>query len=380
MDVDVAVVGRGMIGAAAARHLAENGINTALIGPGEPADRRTSDGPFCSHPDEGRITRIAGRTAIWSELAARSIARYGDIAERSGIEFHTARGLASVGPDAEKWVANSQSFGGDAQMVHRDWLAKATGIVIDSGHPIVFEGAPAGHINPRRLVRAQTALAQRAGAQVVEHAAAAVNRTNGGFAIGGVWGTLTAQRVLVATGAFGGSLLPRELALGRWPRTVVLAEMADPGNIPSLIVIDPPDERLEEIYWVPPVLFPDGRLCLKIGGQLGTKPAITEAGLVDWFRSDGSEVEAAALENSLRTLLPNAEIRSVTSTPCVVTGTLGEYPYIGPVADGLAVAIGGNGSAAKSSDELGRLAAGLFSDDGWTDELEASTFTPRFRS
>ena len=58
---DVAVVGRGLIGSAAARHLAESGIKVVVIGD-EPADRRLSLGPFCSHPDEGRITRVAGRT------------------------------------------------------------------------------------------------------------------------------------------------------------------------------------------------------------------------------------------------------------------------------------------------------------------------------
>ena len=70
---DVAVVGRGLIGSAAARHLAESGMQVVVIGPDEPADRRLSLGPFCSHPDEGRITRVAGRTPIWSQMAARSI-------------------------------------------------------------------------------------------------------------------------------------------------------------------------------------------------------------------------------------------------------------------------------------------------------------------
>ena len=43
---DVAVVGRGLIGAAAARHLAEAGITVVRIGPDEPVDRRASSGPF----------------------------------------------------------------------------------------------------------------------------------------------------------------------------------------------------------------------------------------------------------------------------------------------------------------------------------------------
>ena len=70
---EIAVIGRGLIGSAAARHLAEAGHRVVLIGPDEPTDRRTSLGPFCSHPDEGRITRVAGRTAVWSQPAARSI-------------------------------------------------------------------------------------------------------------------------------------------------------------------------------------------------------------------------------------------------------------------------------------------------------------------
>ena len=60
----------------------------------------------------------------------------------------------------------------------------------------------------------------------------------------------------------------------------------------------------------------------------------------------------------------------------MVTGTRTGYPYIGWIDDGLAVSLGGNGSAAKSSDELGRLAATLFSADGWDDTIAASTFEP----
>jgi sarcosine oxidase len=76
---DIAVIGRGMIGAAAARHLGESGHAIVLIGPSEPMDRTHSNGPFSSHSDQGRITRIAGRTGMWTEVAARSIERYADI-------------------------------------------------------------------------------------------------------------------------------------------------------------------------------------------------------------------------------------------------------------------------------------------------------------
>ena len=72
-------------------------------------------------------------------------------------------------------------------------------------------------------------------------------------------------------------------------------------------------------------------------------------------------------------------VRSWVQRPCVYTETPTGLPYVGWVEDGLAVAIGGNGAAAKSSDEWGRLAAGLFAADGWTDSLPASLFAPRMR-
>lgn len=51
---DFVVVGKGMMGAAAARYLALSGARVALVGPDEPADRTTHDGVFASHYDNGR--------------------------------------------------------------------------------------------------------------------------------------------------------------------------------------------------------------------------------------------------------------------------------------------------------------------------------------
>lgn len=92
------VVGRGMMGAAAARHLAETVDGVALIGPGEPADIKSHQGVFASHYDEARITRTIDGDADWALLANRSIARYADIAARSGVEFYAPVGCLMVGP------------------------------------------------------------------------------------------------------------------------------------------------------------------------------------------------------------------------------------------------------------------------------------------
>ena len=375
---EVAVIGRGLIGSAAARHLAEAGCNVIVIGPEEPLDRRVSQGPFCSHPDEGRITRIAGRTPIWSELAARSIARYADIAERSGIEFHSPCGLVSSSPKIPEWLENSELAGGDARSVDCEWVFGETGISLTNGHPALYEGAPAGYINPRSLVRAQTTLVGQSKGVVVAESATTITAVTGGYQINGNFGSLFADRVLVATGAFGSELLDRPLDLRRMQRTTVTAELCIDSNLPSLICVDPPDERLEEIYWVPPVRYPDGRVALKIGGNLRDAEPVAQKALTEWFQSDGDAVEVEALKNSLLGLLPGVEIASWAQKPCVITNTASGHPYIGWVEDGVAVAVGGCGSAAKSSDELGRLASKLFKSERWSDSLPSRAFDPVF--
>lgn len=374
--VDVAVIGRGLIGAAAGRHLAEAGRSVALVGPGEPADRRTATGPFASHHDAGRITRIAGRNEIWTEIAARSVARYRDIATRSGIDFHTPRGVAVAFPDAADWVRRGAAWGSDARLVDADWLRRTHGIVIGNGLEIVWEGAPAGHIDPRRLVAAQTRLAGAAGAEVVDAAVESVVRVGRGFELAGRFGALQADRVLVATGAFGSRLFDWQLDVERRARTIVMARLEGHHDLPSLICDQPPDRRVHEIYWVPPVEYPDGHRRIKIGGNLVDTVLLEPGELVEWFRSDGDATEVESLTANLFGLLPDAAIGEITTAPCVITGTPTGMPYVGWVEDGVAVAIAGNGSAAKSSDELGRLGAALFGDAAWDSGIDPTVFTP----
>src|SRR5919108_2191049 len=98
---DYIVVGKGLMGAAAARHLSAHSPSVALVGPDEPADRPSHGGVFGSHNDEGRITRILDRDRIWALLAQRSIARYRDIEERSGVPFYHEVGHLMVGPQPQ---------------------------------------------------------------------------------------------------------------------------------------------------------------------------------------------------------------------------------------------------------------------------------------
>ncbi len=381
-EFEVAVVGRGLIGSAAARHLAEAGRSVALIGPGEPADYATSSGPFASHYDEGRITRMIDPDPAWSHLAIRSIGRYADIEERSGIPFHSGAGLVYSPADPQADLAHARKLDVDAREISADDVAERFGIDMSSADTIILEAAPAGHINPRRMIVAQSQLTAAAGGTVVDApVSAAVPRADGvQLTVGN--DTLIAEGVLLCTGAWAAELVGVDLPLERSLRTILMAELDEGPTLPSLISRTDPatceaDPR-HDVYWVPPVRFPDGRVMLKIGGY---DPAATMAEdvatVIDWFRSGGSQVEADDLEGRLREFLPDRTIRSRDIKPCVVTNTPHDLPWIDWVDDRVAVAVGGCGSAAKSADEIGRLAGTLFTEGGWNDPvLELASFRP----
>ncbi|MEM9463936.1 MAG: FAD-dependent oxidoreductase [Actinomycetota bacterium] len=364
--VEVAVIGKGLIGTAATRHLAEAGRSVALIGPDEAADRRTFPGPFSSHGDEGRITRIGDSDVSWARWAARSIDRYADIERRSGIGFHHPVGVVVAWPGLEEWDAVGRAAGADMAAVDAAWVRRETGIVVPEG-PIRFEQGPAGFINPRGLIAAQTMLASSAGAAVIADTATALTRSNGSWTVTTSATSVTADRVVVATGAFGRELLDEPVPATPFARTVALIEFTEPlpgrRATPALVLAAPETDRLDQMYWVPPVRYPDGRLRLKAGGTHVDDVPIEPGRLVEWFRSDGDPEEVEALVQSVRAALPDAAIASVRSAPCVTTRTATGYPLVEALDSGLVLALGGNGQAAKSSDELGRLAAELAVDE-----------------
>ena len=64
---------------------------------------------------------------------------------------------------------------------------------------------------------------------------------------------------------------------------------------------------------------------------------------------------------------------------CVVSKTPGGYPAIGfTTSPRIAVLTGGNGTAAKSSDEIGRLGALLLRDGKIGNDAYATDFKPAF--
>lgn len=353
----VAVVGRGLIGSAAARHLAKAGHEVTLIGPDEPAgDWSAHGGPFASHYDEGRITRKNDRRAFFAEASVASIARYPEIAAEGGISFFTESGaLIAAGADYMADVErNATALGLTYDRLDADGLGERFPFFrFASGTLGAHERQGAGHLSPRRLVAAQTEAARRHGAQILPAEATHVAP----FRVEAGGRAIFAEAVIVAAGGWSDRLLGRPPTLTVRPRTTALFEIGPAearrlAAMPSLVWETP-----NGAYVLPPIRYPDGRLWLKIGGDWVDLVVRTRAEIDAWFRGGGSAEVRDLLTEQIATLIPGLAFESVRMAPCVTTWTGSGIPEIARLGPGLALAAGGNGAGAKCSDELGRRAA-----------------------
>lgn len=389
-QVDVAVIGNGLIGTAATRYLSAAGLRVAGIGPGEPTDWRTHQGVFASHYDQGRITRIIDPDPVWALLGKRSIAAYGDLEANSGIQFHHTATCLRVSPDV---TAPGDTFL-QAEQVGRDLDAALTLEREDEGLNEIFpflrfpegslalwERGGAGYVNPRQLVQAQLTLARHQGATIIAEAVTRVQPKAGGVTITTDGGnTIAANKVLLSAGAYSGWLLERPLELRRKAVTVLLAELPPAEAtrlraVPSIIYRLANHPVLASIYSLPPIVYPDGKTYLKIGGTLRTPVYLHSAEEIRaWFHSAGNAAEVEALQEVLLAMIPGLAAARFDSKPCIVTYTAHDRPYIAQVDEAIYVATGGCGAAAKSSNELGRIGALLVEQERWTYDLPAETF------
>ncbi|MGX0875574.1 sarcosine oxidase [Roseovarius sp. MBR-154] len=367
--MNVAVIGRGLIGSAAARHLARAVQDVVLIGPDEPEQKASHRGVFASHYDEGRITRGLDPAPFWSRVSRASIGRYAEIEAASGIRFYTERGVVMAGPE------------GSAPMERIGEVAVRDGVPHDrlddaglaarfgyfrfaSGTCAFHQTQQAGFISPRALVAAQGVAAERAGARILRARVEAVEEDGQGVRIRSEAGEIRADRVLIAAGGYTNTLLADPLPLTVMARTVALFEVDEEvvarlASMPPLIYLHAHDDGP---YLLPPIRYPDGRVYLKMGGDPVDRVLGSGAEISDWFRSGGDPEVAAGLEAQLRERMPDLAILGVSHVACVTTFTPEDEARIEMVSERVGVATAGCGRGAKCSDELGRLGAFLITD------------------
>ncbi|MCB0098863.1 MAG: FAD-binding oxidoreductase [Caldilineaceae bacterium] len=391
---DAIVVGNGLIGSAATRYLSAAGLNVAGIGPGEPANWQTHQGVFASHYDQGRITRIIDPDSVWGLLGKRSLEAYAALEAQSGVNFHYAVGGLRVSADPTNpndSLGRAENVGRElgavyVQQTRDDLHTHFPFLSFPAGTVALWETGQAGYINPRSLAQAQLTAAAQQGAQVIRETVRAYTCDNGVYTVTTDAGQqYSAPKLLLATGAYTNHLLPRPLDLHPRCATITLAaideaEAARLQAMPTLIYRLLSHPQLYSIYVLPPVRYPDGKMYIKLGGTFFHHSYLHEpAEFLQWFHGAGDQVQGAALQEVLCELIPNLQATSFQTRPCVVTYTAHDHPYVEQIEEGLFLAVGGCGAAAKSSNEIGRMAALLVEHGAWRYDVDASVFAAQFR-
>jgi sarcosine oxidase len=381
-DFDTLVVGAGLVGSAAARHLSLDAAagSVAVVGPDEPADHRAHDGLHGAWHDEGRLTRVIAGDEVWSHLARESISRYPQILEQGGLEFHRRGSVLYVFEDDA------------AHRRYRD-VALRMGAVFEDvdagsgrfpflqaarGTPALLETGEAGLVNPRALVGNQLRAAVGRGATVIRDVVQAlVHEPDAVVAVLAGGTALRCRRVVVAAGAYVNAfgLLPQPVPVASIGITAhffaVDGGLADElCGMPGMVWFDDPTGGAF-VYSLPPIRYPDGRLWFKIGGHRESGPLTGRASIDHWHRTDGGDMGMAGVEQWVARHLPCLAGRGSHSIGCVITESASAMPVIAEaVPRRVVVATGCSGAAAKSCDEIGRLAAVLCVHGEWDTPLD----------
>ena len=352
------VIGKGLMGSAAGRYLSQ-AAETLIIGQDEPADWATHDGVFASHYDQGRIVYQLGKDDVWAHLGIASLAQYDGLQAQSGIRFHNPAGVLYVnGREATKYARHAARLADqfEVQLTRYDSAAAIADhhpmFAFPDGCAAYFETAPGGTINPRDLIRAQLTVAAQQGAAVVSDLVVGLEETADHVTVHTHSGnTYRAKRALVATGAFANTMgiLPRPLTLRVKSEVIVLAQV-DAAAI-------------DEIYMAPPLRYPDGNTYIKMGCNTQIDRWLTTLEEMQaWMKNGECAAVQPDLEAAVLAMLPALRVERFVMKRCLITYTPHAHPMIGQVGARLFVAVGGNGSSAKCSDAIGRLAADQMQD------------------
>ncbi len=393
MDFKYIVIGCGIMGSAAAMHLAAASKAVALIGPSEAMADTDAAIPKASHHDEGRITRMLDADVFWSSMARRSIGRYRQIEQISGIPFYNECGFLWIDNDPARVEQITRLAADNAITVDRLTNAHITEkFPFLSGNGIsaaLYQTHDSGTINPRAYVRAMAACAQAAGVRYFDDHVINLNLTPKGVELKTRANQiLRAPKILLTTGAYGAvdRLIDRKLSLRACRTGVVLIEVprqavdAELADMPS-IISRPPTNR-PNTYLLPPLKYPDGKFYLKIGiGEPG--PSLNSAEeLNHWLRNGNDNDVAAELLDELSRIMPDLDLSRWKYLPCATCHTPDARPIIDLMGDGrIGLLLGGNGYAAKSGDALGELGAALMHEGKWPGPLSMSDLSlARFNS
>ena len=384
-DLDVIVIGRGLLGAATARHLALENRKVALIGPTEQHCLQSGE-VFASHFDETRVQRILAQDDLWTRMNLDSAKSWLALQNQTGINFYRENGCIYINNFLDGYLKGAASlakeFGLDIKSIESSDDLKSFSPWLSIDGPVfgIFEPKLAGLINPRKLVTAQLQAFQTLGGLELNEIVTGVSRSNDRWLVETSAGLkYSTEKVVVAAGAFTNffNLIPRALDFYNKSEVVIVSTLSESEylkirDMPSLL-FEIETEDFDGIYVTPPTRRSDGSYLLKLGlNQKLDVNLSSHAAMREWFTRKSYATFAPVLERELNELFPQISMLEKELKPCVISRTVTENPYIGEVEDGLFVVVGCNGYSAMSSDAQGRQTAALVTsgcfDEGYSEE------------
>jgi len=222
VETDVAIVGGGYLGFSTALHLAEAGVDVAVLEADEPGFGASGRNTGFVVPNliTGLDPKVM-RDSLGEEhgrLICETIGAAGDLVfeliRRHGIECD-ARQSGWIQPihtpEKRAWledrVAQWSALGRPVRALSRDETVAETGTEIYHG---AFLDPTGGHLNPLAYCRGLAAAAIKAGARLFAHSRARyVERRGDRWRVVTDGGALVARRLLLTTNATGGGLAPK---------------------------------------------------------------------------------------------------------------------------------------------------------------------------
>ena len=388
------IIGRGLMGSAAAKYISRSQKNVALIGPDE-ATTLEQEIVFASHYDRARIQRIVGKDATDTLLNLQSAQQHEDLEKESGIQYYSPDGCLLVTPDDSDGFLNHYKEEAQKFDVDYELFNDAAELKVFNGHfqfsssaKGVYEHAPSGHINPRLLIKAQSKVFEKNGGKIFNNTVSDVSFENDLIKITCIDEQIFhAKKVLLAPGSFINylNLLKKKLVLKVKSETTIWVKVNEQeakrlSSLPPLLYkIDEPD--VQDIYLIKPLRYPDGNFYLKMGANIPDDIYFNNLEEIQqWFKNGRKKDNRPVLEKAMKNILPEISIEEVHEKRCIVCYTQHGKPYIGEIEKGLCVAAGGNGYAAMSSDTLGKIAASVLLENKFPAGFSQEDFRPIFET
>ncbi|WP_109509147.1 NAD(P)/FAD-dependent oxidoreductase [Nocardioides speluncae] len=385
----IAVIGAGPLGSATARHLAESGAHVTVFGPDEPATFAGHQGTWSGHYDQGRMA-VTDPLLVASILGHRAMARYADLAMRSGVTFSRSHPQLMMFPDGATGEGTQEPSSShayrmlDAVLEHSRTFGE-TPEVLDSAQlharfpDMRFAANQIGAlqhdaliVNPRLLVRAELVLAEAAGATRVRELVVGLESTASQVRLTLADGfTASFDKVVVATGAGtnASGLLPARVDTTVYGATIVLLEVDGPDvvQMPAWMYLD---SHHGGGLITPPTQYPDRRWYLKCAsGQLLSNPLHSAGEISGWVSTGGESSELDYFQEFVARSLPAVQVRGGHTRPCLPSINTTSVPYIDMVDERVGLVVEGE-RGVMMADEIGRLSARLTLTGEWRDSLD----------